>query len=105
MIDFHSIHIDGLIIAVVTFIIIGVFHPIVIKAEYYWGTRCWPLFAILGTFTLAIAMFMENTIISTLLSVLSCSLFWSIVELYHQKKRVLKGWFPMNPKRKDAYKK
>ncbi|MBQ9395102.1 MAG: DUF4491 family protein [Proteobacteria bacterium] len=100
-----AIHFDGLVIAIVTFIIIGVFHPIVIKAEYYWGTKCWPLFAFFGTFTLAIAMFMENTIISTLLSVLSCTFFWSIIELYHQKKRVLKGWFPMNPKRKDEYKK
>ena len=28
----------GIIIAVSTFLIIGIFHPIVIKVEYYWGT-------------------------------------------------------------------
>ncbi|MBQ9963354.1 MAG: DUF4491 family protein, partial [Alistipes sp.] len=30
----------GIIIGVATFLIIGLFHPIVIKAEYYIGTRC-----------------------------------------------------------------
>ena len=28
-----------------------------------------------------------------------------IGELFEQKKRVEKGWFPMNPKRTDEYKK
>jgi len=31
---------EGIIIAVATFLIIGVFHPIVIKSEYYWGVKC-----------------------------------------------------------------
>ena len=31
----------GLFIGVCTFLIIGLFHPVVVKAEYYWGTRCW----------------------------------------------------------------
>lgn len=30
---------NGLLIGVITFIIIGLFHPIVIKAEYYLGTK------------------------------------------------------------------
>ena len=29
----------GLIIGLSTFLCIGVFHPIVIKAEYYWGLK------------------------------------------------------------------
>ncbi|MBQ5864199.1 MAG: DUF4491 family protein, partial [Bacteroidales bacterium] len=28
------------------------------------------------------------------------SSFWSILEVFEQKKRVEKGWFPKNPKRK-----
>ena len=36
-----ALHFDGIIIGICTFLIIGMFHPIVIKAEYYWGTRCW----------------------------------------------------------------
>lgn len=34
----------GLFIGVCTFLIIGLFHPVVVKAEYYWGTRCWWVF-------------------------------------------------------------
>ena len=38
----------GLIIGLCTFLIIGIFHPIVIKAEYHFGTRCWWWFLVLG---------------------------------------------------------
>ena len=34
----EMINFDGLLIGIVTFLIIGLFHPIVVKAEYYWGT-------------------------------------------------------------------
>ena len=34
------INFDGLLIGIVTFLIIGLFHPVVVKAEYYWGTKC-----------------------------------------------------------------
>lgn len=30
---------EGILIGIATFILIGLFHPIVIKAEYYYGTR------------------------------------------------------------------
>ena len=29
----------GIIVGLATFLIIGIFHPIVIKAEYYWGVK------------------------------------------------------------------
>jgi len=35
------------------------------------------------------------------LGVIGCSCFWSIKELYEQRERVKKGWFPDNPNRKD----
>jgi hypothetical protein len=38
--------------------------------------------------------------ISTLLGVFAFSSFWSIHELFEQRERVRKGWFPQNPKRK-----
>ena len=34
----------GIIIAVCTFLTIGIWHPIVIKTEYYWGTKPWVIF-------------------------------------------------------------
>ena len=39
---------ESIIIAAATFFIIGIFHPIVIKAEYYLGTKCWWMFALAG---------------------------------------------------------
>ena len=35
------------------------------------------------------------------LSAHACSCFWSIKELFEQRDRVKKGWFPENPNRKD----
>ncbi|HQG67393.1 MAG TPA: DUF4491 family protein, partial [Paludibacteraceae bacterium] len=31
----------GLLIGIAVFLMIGIFHPLVIKAEYYWGIRSW----------------------------------------------------------------
>jgi len=90
----------GIIVGFVTFLIIGLFHPIVIKAEYYFGVKCWWIFLILGLVSLVISLCVVNDIIATLLGVLSFSSFWSILELFEQKKRVKKGWFPENPKKK-----
>ena len=41
-------HLLGLVIGIATFLIIGLFHPVVVKAEYYWGTGCWWIFLLLG---------------------------------------------------------
>ena len=38
----------GLLVGLATFIIIGLFHPLVIKAEYYLGAGIWWLFALAG---------------------------------------------------------
>jgi len=95
----------GIIIAVSTFLIIGFFHPIVIKTEYHTGTHLWWLFLIVGVASIAGALFIENDILSALIGVFGASSLWSIGELFSQKKRVEKGWFPMNPKRKDEYSK
>jgi hypothetical protein len=42
----------------------------------------------------------ENVIRSSALAVIGMSSWWSILELFEQEKRVQKGWFPANPKRK-----
>ena len=56
------------------FLIIGICHPIVIKLEYYWGKQSWWVMALAGV-------------------------IFSLISL----KRVLRGWFPENPKRHDYY--
>ena len=94
----------GIIRAVSTFLIIGMCHPLVIKTEYYTGTRLWWLFLVCGLAAIAGALFVENVIGSSLLGVVGASLLWSIGELFEQRNRVKKGWFPMNPKRENEYK-
>ncbi|MBR1769378.1 MAG: DUF4491 family protein [Bacteroidales bacterium] len=97
------LHFEGVIIAVSTFIIIGLFHPIVIKTEYHFGTKPWWIFLILGLICICGAFFVENVLCSSLLGVVGASLLWSIKELYQQKERVRKGWFAKNPKREKDY--
>ena len=91
----------GLIIAVTTFLVIGLFHPIVIKSEYYFGTKCWWVFALTGVAFITASLLVENGILSPILGVIGCSCFWSILEIFEQREHVRKGWFPKNPKRKD----
>jgi hypothetical protein len=94
---------NGIIIAFLTFMIIGLCHPLVIKLEYYTGTRYWWTFLVTGIICVSAALFIENVILSSILGVSGASLLWGIGELFAQKKRVQKGWFPMNPKRKHEY--
>lgn len=95
-----SINIDGLLIGISTFLIIGLFHPIVIKAEYYWGTRCWWIFLLAGIAGTIFSLLVEDITLSAIIGVFSFSSFWSIKEIFEQEKRVQKGWFPANPARK-----
>ena len=89
----------GIIIGAATFLCIGLFHPIVIKAEYHLGVGCWWVFLLLGIVCLAGSLFVGAMIPSTILGVVAFSSFWSILELFKQRERVEKGWFPKKPKR------
>ena len=87
----------GIIVGLATFLIIGLFHPLVIKAEYYLGSKCWWMFLLAGILFGALSVMIDNLIASTILGVTSFSSFWSIHELMQQKERVRKGWFPEGP--------
>ena len=91
----------GILIGVSAFLCIGLFHPIVIKAEYYWGIGCWWLFLLAGLGCIAGSLFIADTLLSTFLGVFGFSSLWSIIELFEQRKRVEKGWFPRNPNKKN----
>lgn len=95
--DLNTFH--GLIIGLSTFLIIGLFHPLVIKGEYYFGTKCWWVFLIMGIAGCVASIICNNLTISALFGVFSFSSFWSIKEVFDQRKRVKKGWFPENPNR------
>ena len=88
------------VLGVVTFIIIGLFHPLIIKAEYYFSYKIWPIFGAVGLILLAITFFLDG-FWAYIWAVIGITCLWSIIELFHQKKRVEKGWFPKNPTRKE----
>lgn len=83
------------------FLLIGFFHPIVIKSEYYFGIKCWPVFLLVGVIGCIGSLLVSNTYVSVILGVFGFSCFWSILELFEQQERVRKGWFPRNPNRSN----
>ena len=84
----------GLIIGVSTFLIIGLFHPIVVKAEYYFGVRCWWFFLLMGMAGILLSLLLDDLLLSSLAGVFAFSSLWSIREIFEQRERVRKGWFP-----------
>ena len=94
-------NISGIIIGAITFLTIGAFHPLVIKAEYRLGVGCWWLFLLLGLACTAGSLFADG-VLSIALGVVGFSCLWSILELVKQRKRVDKGWFPEGPGHRKA---
>ncbi|MGE4453825.1 MAG: DUF4491 family protein [Sphaerochaeta sp.] len=92
---------QGVVVGGAAFLIIGIFHPIVIKGEYYFGKKIWPLFLIVGLLLVAVSLWIENQVLSAVLSITGFSSLWSIHELFEQEERVAKGWFPANPNKKE----
>ncbi|NLT58257.1 MAG: DUF4491 family protein [Clostridiales bacterium] len=91
---------QGLTIGIIAFVIIGVFHPIVIKAEYYIGKKVWPVFLVCGLLLIALSTRIEGVTGSAVAGITGFTSLWSIHELVEQEERVKKGWFPRNPNKK-----
>ncbi len=91
-------NLSGLLVGLATFLIIGLFHPIVIKSEYHFGVRCWWVFLLVGIAFAIASCLVHDIVISTILGVTAFSCFWSILELFEQRERVRKGWFPRKKK-------
>jgi hypothetical protein len=88
---------QGITIGIIAFAIIGVFHPIVIKTEYYIGKKAWPVFLVAGILLIGLSLFINSRMISAIIGVVGFSSLWSIHEIIEQEERVKKGWFPNNP--------
>lgn len=96
---------DGILVGAAVFIIIGICHPLVIKMEYHWGKGSWWVLFIIGLSFCILSLFLDNTVLSTISGAAAFSFFWGIRELFSQEKRVLRGWFPENPRRHEYYEK
>mgnify|MGYP002469888853 CR=1 FL=1 len=89
-------HFKGIILGALSFLIIGVWHPIVIKGEYHLGRKvCMPAFAAIGVACVALSLRVKNTILNAAIAL------FGFKEVAEQEERVARGWFPANPKRVD----
>lgn len=93
-------YIKGILVGAGSFLLCGLFHVIVVKAEYYFTKKCWPVFAALGILCCLTSLFTNDPSFSCFCAVAGFTSLWSIKELYEQEERVRKGWFPANPNRR-----
>ena len=70
-------NVTAIAVGFATFLIIGIFHPIVIKTEYYFSQKAWPIFLIAGIAFLIAALFCTNDAGATLLAILGFTCLWS----------------------------
>ena len=94
-----ELNLEGVVVGAASLLVIGAFHPLVIWCEYRYTQRIWPVFLIAGLLCLIVALFIQG-LFSILLGLLGVACIWSIRELKEQARRVERGWFPKNPKRK-----
>ena len=99
----YNINFNGILLGLCSFLVIGIFHPLVIKAEYHCGRRSWWGFLVMGLLFMTLSLTCRNQFLSTLFGVVAFSSFWGIGEVFAQHRRVKRGWFPMNPRRKADY--
>ena len=91
---------SGVVIGISAFLIIGIFHPIVIKTEFYFGKKVWPVFLFAGVILIGVSIGLTDVTLSSITGIIGFSSLWSIHELIEQEQRVQKGWFPKNPNKK-----
>ena len=66
---------EGLILGAGAFLCIGFFHPLVIKAEYYFGVRSWWAFLFAGLLAAVGSLLVNNVYVSIFLGIFAFSFF------------------------------
>ncbi len=97
--NFNDLNYYGIALGAISFLIIGLFHPLVIKGEYYLGKKMAWVFLSMGLIASILSLMQESTFISVSLGVFGFSSFWGIKEIFEQIERVEEGKFPKNPNR------
>jgi branched-subunit amino acid transport protein len=88
MIEFLETHnLTGIAIGLCTFLIIGIFHPLVIKGEYYFGVKIWRVFLIAGLLCEFFAWYVDSLFWSIILGVTGFSALWGIGEIFQQQAK------------------
>ena len=90
----------GLVMGSIMILAVGFGHIVVIKWEYHWGSKSWPGLLTIGSLLVIISILTDNMLLSGGLGIFGAALLWGVPELFMQRRRVERGWFPRNPKRK-----
>ena len=77
-----DLYYTGVLIAIMSLLIIGIFHPIVIKTEYYTGTKYSWVFLLVGILSLFVTGIIECTTMYAILCVFGESSILSVKELH-----------------------
>lgn len=94
---------SGILIGACVFLSIGICHPAVIKMEYKWGKNSWWIWLVAGLALSVVSLLIDNNTVSIIIGGFAFCCLWGIHEMFLQEKRVLRGWFPENPKRHEYY--
>ena len=81
-------NLSGILLGLVSFLCIGLFHPLVIKGEYYFGTKCWWVFACVGIAMLIGSLFTSNIYIYLLFLELLLFLVSGLFSNYSSRRSV-----------------
>ena len=95
----ETINYNGLILGLVAFVVIGVFHPVVARTEYYFGKRIWWVFFLCGVSFSLLSLWFKSNLVSVILGTIGAGSFWSTHEIFKQHQRVLQGRAKRNPNR------
>lgn len=87
----------GILIGIVTFLIIGLGFPLVIRGERYFGYVVWPYMMGVGFLLVLASLFVQNDWGSVIIGVIGAAFVWGSTELKEQAIRAELGWFPYNP--------
>lgn len=86
----------GILIGIVTFTIIGLGFPLVIRSERYFGYFSWPYMMGIGVILIVASFFTHSDWGSVIVGVIGATFVWGSTELKEQAVRAELGWFPFN---------
>ncbi len=95
----NELNLSGILVGAASFFIIIFGRWACIAGEYHFTKKIWIVFLLAGIVSVALSLFVENTIFASVLSIFGLTFLWGIHEVIEQEERVNKNWFPRNPKR------
>lgn len=84
----------GILMGASVLVLTALGHIAVIKGEYHFGVKIWIIFLAAGTAGIIASFLVKNILLSGFLGIFGFTSLWGIPEVFKQKKRVARGWFP-----------